>query len=156
MLLTHNTHTTVKLSRKTSYIRRPQNQNLNDSRLIMQLPLPTPLRPGVENEDVVGAAPTGDAPTTSEWSTISLPSKERLISETWRYIIFGLFPDYRIMNIGCWLLINPPHQNFLGRCYLRTNLLQWLHFQVRTIDHIRNIHKFLNISCYRILNPKRT
>ena len=24
----------------------------------------------VENEDVVRAAPTGDAPTTSEWSTI--------------------------------------------------------------------------------------
>ena len=24
----------------------------------------------VENEDVVGAAPTGDAPTTSEWSKI--------------------------------------------------------------------------------------
>ena len=24
----------------------------------------------VENEDVVGAAPTGDAPTTSDWSTI--------------------------------------------------------------------------------------
>ena len=24
----------------------------------------------VENEDVVGAAPTGDAPTTAEWSTI--------------------------------------------------------------------------------------
>ena len=24
----------------------------------------------VENEDVVGAAPTGDAPTTSEWSSI--------------------------------------------------------------------------------------
>ena len=28
----------------------------------------------VENEDVVGAAPTGDAPTTSEWSTIVLPN----------------------------------------------------------------------------------
>ena len=27
-----------------------------------------------ENEDVVGAAPTGDAPTTSEWSTIILPT----------------------------------------------------------------------------------
>ena len=39
----------------------------------------------VENEDVVGAAPTGDAPTTSEWSTILLPSKVRLILETWRY-----------------------------------------------------------------------
>ena len=29
----------------------------------------------VENEDVVGAAPTGDAPTTFEWSTIQLPIK---------------------------------------------------------------------------------
>ena len=33
----------------------------------------------VENEDVVGAAPTGDAPTTSEWATISLPTKVQLI-----------------------------------------------------------------------------
>ena len=40
----------------------------------------------VENEDVVGAAPTGDAPTTSEWSTILLPTKMRLISETLRYL----------------------------------------------------------------------
>ena len=38
----------------------------------------------VENEDVVGAAPTGDAPTTYEWSTILLPTKVRLILETWR------------------------------------------------------------------------
>ena len=29
----------------------------------------------LENEDVVGVAPTGDAPTTSEWSTILLPTK---------------------------------------------------------------------------------
>ena len=27
--------------------------------------------------------PTGDAPTTSEWSTISFPTKVRLISEVW-------------------------------------------------------------------------
>ena len=40
----------------------------------------------VENEDVVGAALTGDAPTTSEWPTISLPIKVRLILETWRYV----------------------------------------------------------------------
>ena len=39
----------------------------------------------IENEDVVGSAPTGDAPTTSEWSTILLPIKVRLILETWRY-----------------------------------------------------------------------
>ena len=35
----------------------------------------------VENEDVVGAAPTGDAPTTSALSTILLPTKVRLILE---------------------------------------------------------------------------
>ena len=40
----------------------------------------------VENEDVVGAAPTGDAPTTSEWPTIELPTKVRLMLETWRYL----------------------------------------------------------------------
>ena len=33
----------------------------------------------VENEDVVGAALTVDAPTTYEFSTISLPTKVRLI-----------------------------------------------------------------------------
>ena len=43
----------------------------------------------VENEDVVGAAPTGDAPTTSEWSTILLPTKVRLILEILRYSDFN-------------------------------------------------------------------
>ena len=33
----------------------------------------------VEIEDVVGAAPAGDAPTTSEWSTILLPSRVSFI-----------------------------------------------------------------------------
>ena len=42
----------------------------------------------VENEDVVGAAPTGDAPITSERSTILLPTKVRLILEILRYIFF--------------------------------------------------------------------
>ena len=37
----------------------------------------------IKNEDVVGAAPTGDAQTISEWSTILLPTKVRLISEVW-------------------------------------------------------------------------
>ena len=38
----------------------------------------------VENEDVIGAAPTGDAPTTSEWSTILYPTRVRLILEVLR------------------------------------------------------------------------
>ena len=37
-----------------------------------------------ENEDVVGAVPTGDAPTTSEWATILVPTEVRLILEIWR------------------------------------------------------------------------
>ena len=40
----------------------------------------------VENEDVVGAVLTGDAPTTSEWSTILLPTKVQLILEVWQYV----------------------------------------------------------------------
>ena len=38
----------------------------------------------VKNEDVVGAVPKGNAPTTSEWSTILLPTKVQLILEVWR------------------------------------------------------------------------
>ena len=44
----------------------------------------------VENEDVVGAAPTGDAPITSERSTILLPTKVRLILEILRYMLIAL------------------------------------------------------------------
>ena len=47
----------------------------------------------VENEDVVGAAQIGDAPTTSEWSTILLPTKVRLVLEVWRYARKGLIQD---------------------------------------------------------------
>ena len=35
--------------RKVSNIRRAQNQNFNDPRLNMQLPLPNPLKPGVKS-----------------------------------------------------------------------------------------------------------
>ena len=43
----------------------------------------------VENEDVVGAAPTDDAPTTSEWSIILLPTKVRLVLEIlWYFVQF--------------------------------------------------------------------
>ena len=39
------------------------------------------------NEDAFGAAPTGAAPTTSEWSTILLPTKVRLILDVWYCIL---------------------------------------------------------------------
>ena len=62
--------------RQVSNIRRTKFQLLKYSRAVLRLSLPNLLKPRcqVENEDVVGAAPTGDAPTTSEWSTILLPA----------------------------------------------------------------------------------
>ena len=39
----------------------------------------------VEHEDVFGTVLTGDAPTTSEWSTILLPTKMSFILEVWQY-----------------------------------------------------------------------
>ena len=49
--------------------------------LSLQLSLPNTLKPRcyVENEDVVGAALAGDAPPTSERSTILLPTKMWLV-----------------------------------------------------------------------------
>ena len=60
------------LYRKLSNIRRTKSQDLNVSRLGLQLSLRNTVEAKrlAENGDVVGAAPTGDAPTTSEWSTI--------------------------------------------------------------------------------------
>ena len=43
-----------------------EGYSLNVSCLVLQLSLPNPSKPGFKNEDVVGAAPTGDAQTTSE------------------------------------------------------------------------------------------
>ena len=60
-------------------ISRTKSQHLKDSCTVLWLSLPAESlqsRRQVENEDVVGAAPTGAAPTTSEWSTILLPTKD--------------------------------------------------------------------------------
>ena len=42
----------------------------------------------LENEDIFGAAPPGDAPTTSEWSTIWLPIKVQLVLEIWQHLVY--------------------------------------------------------------------
>ena len=67
--------------------------------LILQLHLPNPLKCEVENEDIAGAAPTGDAPTTSEWSTILLPTKVRLKLDVWRSIGILTIHFYLIRNM---------------------------------------------------------
>ena len=69
-----------------------KSRKLNVSCLVLQLSLLNPLKPGVgvKNEDVVGTVLTLDASTTSEWSTILLPTKVRLILEVWQYV-FAIF-----------------------------------------------------------------
>ena len=72
---------------KISNTRHTKSPNLNVSCLVLQLSAQSnEARCYVENEDLVGSAPTGDAPTTSEWSTILLPNKVHLILEIWRYM----------------------------------------------------------------------
>ena len=75
----------------------------------------------VDNEDVVGAAQTGDAPTTSEWSTILLRTKVRLILETLRYVQeTWLCLRFRVCvgwitsaGFSCWRRLQGYHS---GRC----------------------------------------
>ena len=44
-------------------------------------------------KSVVGAAQTGDAPTTSEWSPSLFPTKVRLILEVWQYSLHDYSVD---------------------------------------------------------------
>ena len=76
----------AKNYRKVSNIRRTKSQKFKwySSRLAVVCAQSTEAKCLVDNEDVVGAAPTGDAPMTYELSTILLPTKVRLILETWR------------------------------------------------------------------------
>ena len=69
---------------QTSNISRTKFQNLDVSRLLSSSSLcPVHARCYVENEGVVGAAPTGVAPTTSEWSTTLFLTKVCFILEVW-------------------------------------------------------------------------
>ena len=53
-------------------IRRTKSQNLNDSHLVLKSSLPNPFKSGVKSR-------------MKMWWTIPLPTKVRLILETWRY-----------------------------------------------------------------------
>ena len=71
----------ISLYRKTCNISRTKSQNLNDSRLILHLSLPNPLKPGVKSRMKMYIW------TTSEWSTIWLPIKVHLILGILLYIM---------------------------------------------------------------------
>ena len=57
----------IRNCRKVSDIRHSKSENINVSRLCLQY---IEAKCWMQNENVVGAVPTGDAPTAPEWSTI--------------------------------------------------------------------------------------
>ena len=60
----------------------------------------------VANDDLVGAAPTGEAPTTYESSANLLPNKPPLILEVRLYILYVgyryRYPGSSYMSINLW------------------------------------------------------
>ena len=54
------------------------------------------------NKAVVGAAPTGDHPTTTEWSTSLLPTKVWLILGVWQYhlLLFKIRNPHKMLHPG--------------------------------------------------------
>ena len=85
----------------------------------------------VENGDVVGAAPTGDAPTTSEWSTVLLPIKMRLILEILRYIV--------LMGHLKLHLLSSQHDG-CACSGAHDDVIKWKHFP-RNWPFVRGIHR---------------
>ena len=77
------THIHMQIYSQTSNITGTKSKILNSfsSRLAVVIAQFNEAMCWAEDEDVVGAAPTGDAPSTSEWSTILLPTKVHYILE---------------------------------------------------------------------------
>ena len=78
----------------------------------------------MENEDVVGAVPTGDASTTSEWITIQLPTKVRLILEMWRYVqvisdteVNLVVPEVILQKIKTYLQVCISYNFYILKCH---------------------------------------
>ena len=74
----------------------------------------------VKNDDVVGAAPTGDAPTTPEWSTSLWPPKLSFILDGWRYYVYMIFGER--LKLEKRLQCSYPFPNFNG-C---TEVWEWM------------------------------
>ena len=68
---------------QTSNIKHAKTKILNVCRVAVVFAQSIEACCQVENKDVVGAVPTIDAPTTSEWSTSLSPTKVQLILKAW-------------------------------------------------------------------------
>ena len=125
----------------------------------------------VENEDVVVAASTGDAPTTSDWSKILLRNRVRLtcILEVWRYLKISAC-DYTIFISRCIICnvdsfyhrVDKIHSNYFVRLlYIildawwvpyRVFLNIWFNLTVRKLYLVPRSTSTLNqhATCYTV------
>ena len=74
---------------QTSNVRHTKSQILNVSCLVFELSLLNPLTLSVKS--------TGDVSNSSEWSTMLLPTKVRLILEVWGHIDQDKFTGFHVM-----------------------------------------------------------
>ena len=106
--------------RKVSNIRRTKSQNINDSRLVLQLSLPNPLKLGVKSIIRLWRCGWSSADwwcSNYIWVIMNLLAyKVRLILEVWRYHLCWWIGDYRYiytipqMYSAPWLM-NILHAN---------------------------------------------
>ena len=82
----------------------------------------------MENDDVDGAAPRGDAPTTSQWSTNWLSTKVRLILESWRYFFWGLLGN--VCHI-CFILIDHLYSRHFWQSTIKHNSIKCIKHAVK-------------------------
>ena len=136
-----------------------QIPKLKVSCLVLQLSFCNILKPGIKggNEDVVGAAPTGAAQTTSEWSTILLPTKARLILEVWQQVHYKLLACH-CLKLPNWISLNSMWLKWM-KSYKNTSIhLSCLLFYVQITTTYsskglllinQSTHFILSLSSYR-------
>ena len=103
---------------------------------------------------VVGAAPTGATPTTSEWSTSLLPTKPHLILEAWWYLgkakskiwfKMGIYLSNLWMNSSClelttwtiWMSGNYRKYKYIFMWWEINSAWQWLNLKNWTCLYFR-------------------
>ena len=109
-----------------------------------------------KNEDVVGAAPTGAAPTTSEWPASLLPTKVWLILDVWWCICTRIRSSF-VQIIACCLISHCLNQCCLivNNYWTLSNQHQW-HLNQNTANfHLKNVLEvFVIIISIILLRPQ--
>ena len=116
----------IKIYRQTSHISAP---NPRTWMLLVASAESIKARCYVENEDVVGAAPSGDDPTTSEWSTSILPTKVRLILKLWQHRSISAWGELPVIFLRQkqqqnthWSIESTRFRNFFTQFQLLRNI----------------------------------